>query len=252
MRSVETCANAVRLNCYENGMMPMLSTKMDVVNDYFEDSTELIRRSVCPRVLLASQSPRRRQLLAEYGIEFDSIDAKVDDGLLVRGGVTAGEWVASLGYFKAAAAMRDLGEWSYAPGECVIVGADTVVLKGEEIIGQPRSAVDAERILRLLQNGSHSVLTGVAMIDAGTGQRDMFVDRASVRVGEVGHDTIREYVDSGGWRGKAGGYNLRERIDSGWPITYHGDATTIMGLPMKQLKTRLSEFADRCVRAAMV
>lgn len=232
--------------------MRMQSTTMDLANDLFGESPELLRRTGCPRVLLASQSPRRRLLLAEYGIEFETVSSKVDDGLLVRGGVTPGEWVAALGYFKAAAAMRDLGEWAYAPGECVVLGADTIVLKGDEIIGQPKHAVDAERILRLLENGSHQVLTGVAMIDAGTGQRDMFVDRARVRVGEVGRDVIRAYVDSGDWRGKAGGYNLRERIDAGWPISYEGDATTIMGLPMEQLRTRLTDFADRCVKGALV
>ncbi|MGE3109450.1 MAG: nucleoside triphosphate pyrophosphatase [Phycisphaerales bacterium] len=233
-------------------MRPMPSATMDVLNEFFEDATELDRPVLQPRVLLASQSPRRRQLLLEYGIEFETVSAKVDDGLLVRGGVSPSEWVAALGYFKAAAAMRDLGEWPYAPGEVIIVGADTIVLKGNQIIGQPRSAVDAERILRLLENGSHSVLTGVAMIDAGSGQRDMFVDRATVQVGEIGHDAIRAYVDSGAWRGKAGAYNLRERLDASWPITYSGDPTTIMGLPMGQLKRRLVEFADRCAKSSLV
>lgn len=251
MRTVETCAGVSRLNRNEGDMTPILNDSMDVLNDYFQQPAELVRPAMLPRVLLASQSPRRRQLLAEYGIEFESLTPRVNDGLLVRGGVSPSEWVAALGYFKAAAAMHDLGEWDYAPGEVVIVGADTIVLKGEEIIGQPKNAVDAERIVRLLQNGSHNVLTGVAFIDAGTGQRDMFVDRAAVRVGEINHDTIRAYVDSGDWRGKAGAYNLRERLDAGWPISFTGDPTTIMGLPMKQLRTRLSEFADRCAKTAL-
>lgn len=229
---------------------------MNVQREFYDEPTELVRPAGRPRVLLASRSPRRRQLLAEYGIDFEAAtgdtSTSVDDGLLVRGGVTPREWVAALGYFKAAAAMRNLGEWPYAAGELVIVGADTVVLKGAEIIGQPKNAVDAERILRLLQNGSHKVLTGVAFVDAGTGQRDMFVDDAIVTVGDIGHDVIRAYVDSGDWRGKAGGYNLRERLDAGWPITYLGDPTTIMGLPMRVFGTKLNDFADRCVRHSLV
>jgi septum formation protein len=83
------------------------------------------------------------------------------------------------------------------------------------------------------------VLTGVAMIRPD-GTRTMFVDRATVRVGELGEDRIREYIDSKEWNGKAGGYNLRDRLDAGWPITFSGDPTSIMGLPMGKLKGRLA------------
>jgi len=232
-------------------MTPTLSINMDVLDENFNEPTRLVRHPVLPRVLLASTSPRRRQLLTDYGIEHVVANPGVDDGLLLRGGVSPSEWVAALAYFKAAAAMHALGDWSHAPGEYVVVGADTVVRKGDELIGQPRNAGDAERILRLLQNGSHDVLTGVAMIDAGSGRRDMFVDRAKVVVGEIGEARIASYVDSGAWKGKAGAYNLRERIEDAWPITFTGDPGTIMGLPMQSLGRRLTEFADVCARAAL-
>ena len=129
------------------------STNMDVVDEFFREPTELIRPVSMPRVHLASQSPRRRELLVEFGIEFESSHPGVDDGLLIRGGVSPSEWVASLAYFKAAAAMHRLGEWNYSPGELVIVGADTVVRKGREIIGQPKDTTDARRIITLHENG---------------------------------------------------------------------------------------------------
>jgi septum formation protein len=149
--------------------------------------------------------------------------------------------------------MRRLGEWPFAPGELMVLGADTVVWKesAREVLGQPRDAPDAERILRLLESGEHEVITGVALIDAGTGQRDIFVDRARVRVGALGEERIREYLAGGQWAGKAGAYNLRERLEAGWPIEYSGDPGTIMGLPMEKLVSRLRDFADACSRQAM-
>lgn len=246
-------SNAATIESPEQITRPTMitSTNMDVAHEFFDEGTELVRPVSLPRVHLASQSPRRRELLTEYGIEFETSHPGVDDGLLIRGGVSPSEWVASLAYFKAAAAMHRLGDWDYSPGELVIVGADTVVRKGREIIGQPRNQADARRIISLLENGSHEVLTGVALIDAGTGQRDMFVDRARVTVGAIGEPRIADYLDSQLWKGKAGAYNLRERINDGWAITYDGDPTSIMGLPMKRLVVRLSEFADQCAKRAM-
>ena len=200
-----------------------------------------------PRVLLASQSPRRRKLLDDHGIEHGAISSGVDDGVLMRGGVTPSEWVAALAYFKAAAARERVMPAEYQPGEVVILGADTVVRKADRVIGQPSDEADAERIIRTLQNGEHDVLTGVAFVDAASGKRDMWVDRARVRVGEIGDDRIAAYLASGAWRGKAGAYNLSERIADGWPIEYDGDPGTIMGLPMRRLRDRLIAFRDACV-----
>lgn len=208
------------------------------------------QRHSLPRVRLASSSARRRDLLAASGVSFEAAHPGVDDGALIRGGVTPAGWVASLAYFKAAAAMHNLGDWAYAPGELVILGADTAVLKNGTLIGQPTSAEDAARTIRKLENGEHSVLTGVALIDAGTGRRDMFVDRARVRVGPIGDRRIDDYIAGGEWRGKAGGYNLRERIEAGWPIECEGDPGTVMGLPIVRLLPRLSEFADACAKSA--
>jgi septum formation protein len=171
----------------------------------------------------------------------------VDDSQLVRGGVTPAEWVAALAYFKAAAARDRLVPACYAAGELVVLGADTVVRKDDALIGQPRDAADAERIIRLLQNGEHDVLTGVAFVDAATGRRDMWVDKSRVRVGEIGDERIGAYVAGTDWCGKAGGYNLSERLAAGWPIEFEGDAGSIMGLPMKRLADRLVRFRTQCI-----
>ena len=124
-------------------------TTMDAIEAIFGGSDRAVRlRGTLPKVLLASQSPRRRKLLEEHGVEHGAVSSGVDDGLLVRGGVTPSQWVAALAYFKAAAARERVDRTGAQPGDVVVLGADTVVRKGERVIGQPTDAKDAERIIR--------------------------------------------------------------------------------------------------------
>lgn len=188
-----------------------------------------------PYILLASRSPRRAQLLREAGYRFKVVDAGVDDGQLTPGDVLPSEWTISLAFLKARAA-RELAE-AEDLRTGVVLGADTIVVKGDRIIGQPKDADHARDILTTLRDGHHEVVTGCCLLwpDA---RRDLFVDRSVVRVGKLPDQTIHDYVASEHWRGKAGAYNLIERLEAGWPITYEGDPATIMGLPMRKLAHR--------------
>lgn len=185
------------------------------------------------RLVLATQSARRRRMLEDAGVSFDLAPAGVDDGPLRPGGGTARQWVASLAILKAEAARRAMSLIERA--DALILGADTIVVAGEAIIGQPADRADAERILRTLSGGAHSVVTGAALIEGATGRRTLLVDAAGVRVGAIDPASMASYLDSGEWRGKAGAYNLSERLEAGWPIEYEGDPATIMGLPMQRL-----------------
>ena len=180
---------------------------------------------------LASGSPRRRQLLDEAEIPFQVVPTGLDDAMLRPGRVTPAQWAVSLAYLKARSGWEHLPE--SARGQARVLGADTIVVKDGQLIGQPRSADDACAMIRLLQNGPHRVVTGVALLD--TSGRTLFCDTSDVRVGPIDDADITRYVASGAWRGKAGAYNLSERIDDGWPISYTGDPATIMGLPMQRL-----------------
>lgn len=200
-----------------------------------------------PRILLASRSPRRRTLLSEHGFEFDLASAGIDDSGLDPGGADARAWVMSLAFLKASAAVGD--ELARAGG-VIILGADTVCVKQGRIIGQPRDEAHAREIIRSLSNGEHEVLTGVALICPGTLHRDIYVDRSLVRVGVIPDDQIEAYLASGQWRGKAGAYNLRERMDAGWPLECLGDPTSVMGLPMATLDERVRRFCERSEDAA--
>lgn len=189
-----------------------------------------------PRLYLASRSPRRHALLHEAGIEHEVRLAEgLDDADLSPGEVTPECWVASLAYLKARAVADAMD-----PGDdAVVLGADTICVMGDEIIGQPTDRDDAGRIIRSFRLAEHEVLTGVAMVDREGHLRDLFIDRATVRVGDLPDDSIERYLDSGDWHGKAGAYNLFERLEAGWPIEYSGDGTTIVGLPMRALGDRL-------------
>lgn len=196
------------------------------------------------RLLLASQSPRRRLLLSEAGVAHEAVHPGVDDGVLASGAVSPSSWVAALAYLKASAGVAGLND---AGGATVVLGADTVCVVEGRLVGQPRDAAEAEATLRALiaasaGGGGHEVLTGVALVCAATGRRELFVDRAEVRFGDPGEDELRAYVASGDWAGKAGAYNLGERLAAGWPIAFEGDPTTIVGLPMGRLLEKLAAF----------
>lgn len=200
-----------------------------------------------PRLILASQSPRRRQLLREAGLDHEAVHPGVDDGLLAppTNGTSPEQWSVALAFLKASAAASSLRMDDGAMTPTIIIAADTIVHHRGEFIGQPKDLDDAERILRLLDNDTHDVVTGVALLDPHSGRRDLFADRAVVNVGAVGGERIGEYLATGMWKGKAGAYNLSERIAAGWPITYTGDPGTIMGLPIPLLTERLRHFVAR-------
>lgn len=182
------------------------------------------------RLVLASKSPRRRELLSEHGFAHEVISAGVDDSELVRGGTEAEPWVISLAYLKARAGLRALA--AHAKG-ALVLGADTVVSKEGDVIGQPTDADDARRIIERLSGGEHRVLTGVALLT--TERRHLMLDVAHVRFGTLTPEQIDRYISSGDWAGKAGAYNFAERVADAWPLTCEGDPTGVMGLPMRRL-----------------
>jgi septum formation protein len=196
-----------------------------------------------PALLLASRSARRRQLLSDAGFAHIAEHPGFEDAVLDRGAVSPRQWVAALATLKAWAGASLPS--ALEEGGRIVIGADTACRIDDALVGTPRSADEARAMLRSFVGRTHEVLTGVAVIDLrgwGHGladlpasRRHVFVDAASVTWGAIGEDQIDAYVASGAWAGKAGGYNLSERLAAGWPIAYEGDKGTIMGLPMERL-----------------
>lgn len=194
-------------------------------------------------IWLGSASPRRRQLLREAGIEVEVSPSDLDDGVLKPGDVNSHQWVLSLAYFKArrvAEMLRRRRTPDGGPSRGTVLAADTVCIHAGRILGQPTDAADARRMLHAMRDDVHHTITGVCLLPLEGGPRLMFVDEAEVRVGEVTDEQIEAYLQSGQWRGKAGAYNLSERIDDGWPIQCRGDPATVMGLPMQRLRRLIS------------
>ncbi len=198
-------------------------------------------------IILASRSPRRRQLLCEFGFAgHEAVHPGFEDAGLKNWTSSAAAWVASLAYLKAWARARDAG----SAGR-VVIGADTACLMDGQLIGTPTTPDEARAMIRAFMGREHEVLTGVAIIDLRGGgglgsdspvSRVMFTDRARVQMGVLSEEQIEGYVSGGGWEGKAGGYNYREAAAAGWPISHSGDVTTIMGLPMRRLVTALARL----------
>lgn len=191
-------------------------------------------------LILASRSPRRRQLLTEYGFAaHEAVHPGFEDATLKPGTNNPAAWVASLAYLKAWAKANDASAQSR-----VVIGADTACLMDHQLIGTPTSAAEAQSMIRAFIGREHEVLTGVAVIDARgeTPSRYVFTDTARVRLGHLTDQQLAQYVASGAWMGKAGGYNYREALAAGWPLSHTGDVTTIMGLPMGRLTALLTKL----------
>ncbi len=185
---------------------------------------------------LASTSPRRAKLLREAGFAFEPIAPPFDDSAVDMGDTPAHLAVEALAYLKAASAAEGVRAG-------VVIGCDTMLAVGDRAVGKPNDRDDATRILQSLIGQPHDVVTGVALIDAATRRCEVFADRTRVTIENFGDETLERYLDSGEWRGKAGGYNLAELADR-WCFKVEGDPTTVVGLPMERLTERLPRFTD--------
>jgi len=128
------------------------------------------------------------------------------------------------------------------PGGAVLLTADTIgITPNGELVGTPETVEQARVMLRSLLGQTHTIATGVALRLVGDEPRS-FADTARVNMGQVSDAALEQYLRSGQWAGKAGGYNLAERVAEGWPITVEGDPGTVMGLPMRRLAPMLVEL----------
>jgi len=169
-------------------------------------------------LILASQSPRRREILAAAGIQFEVRAAGVSEE--VQPGEPARDHVRRLAVEKASAIKRLDGE--------VVLGADTVVVVDDEILGKPKDAADARRMLEKLSGREHLVITGVALVHAG----GIVVDdcRTVVHFVPLSEAEIAAYVSSGEPDDKAGAYAI-QGLASKFIDRIEGDYSNVVGLP---------------------
>ena len=173
------------------------------------------------RLILASASPRRAELLAAAGLEFEVIPAAVDE--TPRPQEAAGEYVLRVARDKAAAGAARGG-----PGRPVLA-ADTVVVAGGRLLGQPSGDGHARQMLRMLSGAVHEVLTGVVLL---AGSRELAeVVRTRVRFVPLSGREIDWYVATGEPQGKAGAYAIQGRA-SRFVDHIEGSWANVVGLPV--------------------
>ena len=175
------------------------------------------------RLVLASASPRRAEILRAVGWPFEAEAADVDEAL--RAGEPPADYVERLAREKAGAVAR-------ARLFGLVLGADTVVVVGGEVLGKPRDEEDARRMLRLLRGRWHEVLTGVALLRAEDERTAVAHARTRVRFAEMTDAEVDWYVSTGEPADKAGAYAVQGRaalfIDG-----LEGDYWNVVGLPVR-------------------
>ena len=188
-------------------------------------------------MILASQSPRRRELLADAGFELTIVPAQIDESRLP--GETPVELVGRLSAEKAESVRASLGAKTRAER---LVAADTIVWMGDEALGKPADAADAMAMLRELSGRTHHVSTGVCAMRLAPGgalvAEARFVETTDVTFWELTENQVRAYVATGEPLDKAGGYGIQgagrmlvRRVD--------GDYPNVVGLPVARLVREL-------------
>ena len=182
------------------------------------------------RIVLASQSPRRRELVAMLGLNVESIAKDVDESWPQEiEGVDVAEFVAR----KKAEAYRDI----LKPKDILITG-DTVVVLGGKVLEKPRDEEDACRMLRALSGETHTVASAVAVTTLESGIQST-LDVCDVDVDELSDDFIKTYVASGSPMDKAGAYGVQDIMGLIGVTRLSGSFYTVMGMPTHCLHTLL-------------
>lgn len=186
-------------------------------------------------LILASSSPRRRELIASLGIPFDIIKPDIDE--TQRADESPLDYVQRLSHEKAQAVVK------LADHPAVIVAADTVVILDGEILGKPADPVEARLILERLRGREHVVCTAFTVADTVSGQTVTQRVKTSVHMREYRDDEIEAYIATGDCYDKAGGYAIQhpqfqpvDRID--------GDYNNVVGLPLDAVNDVVKAYLD--------
>ncbi len=181
-------------------------------------------------IVLASASPQRRRLLQSAALPVRVVPPQVDETLAAPAAPEQAVVLLARRKARAVAGRLGRGRW--------IVAADTGMLLDGELIGKPADRAAARRILRRLAGAEHRVLTGVALVTPA-GALDTALARTEVTFAALGDRELEWYLDSGEWRGAAGGYRLQGR--AGLLVTaLRGSCSNVVGLPLETIYRMLA------------
>ncbi|MCH4266506.1 MAG: Maf family protein [Solobacterium sp.] len=181
-------------------------------------------------LILASKSPRRRQLLEKCGLPFEVSPADIDETINENGYLP--DQIRMLAERKAAAVLKD------HPNE-VVIGSDTIVTIDQKVLGKPKDAEDAKRMLRQLSGHTHEVITGICILSSMREYSNVSV--SEVTFADLDDQEIEKYVETGEPMDKAGAYAV-QGIASRYITRIHGDYYSIMGLPVSMVYEELKNL----------
>jgi septum formation protein len=187
-----------------------------------------------PRLVLASSSPRRAEILATTGWQFEVLPVDLDESR--HSDEDAVDYVRRLALAKAEQAAR------HSP-HVTILGADTVVVIDEQILGKPRDEENARAMLGTLNGRWHKVLTGIALVNHSRSKTKVSYEVTEVKFADLSDDEIRWYVSTGEPMDKAGAYAI-QGLGARFIEGIRGDYFNVVGLPLRLLYELVHEFTQ--------
>ncbi|WP_017755959.1 Maf family protein [Calidifontibacillus oryziterrae] len=186
------------------------------------------------KLVLASGSPRRRELLANANITFEVVVSDIEEQF--ENNLTPGEIVQLLALQKAEDVAKRLID-----DRVVVLGADTIVVLDEEVLGKPKDETEAKMMLKMLSGRVHTVYTGVALV--ASEQTNTFHEQTEVEFWELTDEEIDEYIRSGEPFDKAGAYGIQQ-LGSTLVKRINGDYFNVVGLPIARTVRELKKLAS--------
>jgi len=185
-------------------------------------------------IVLASQSPRRQQLLRAVGIPFEVVPPRYEEPAPADWPLDAVSYVESVSYFKAHSVGSEFPDR-------LILGADTAVALHNRLFGKPADRDDARRILTALSGTTHEVITGVTVYHPARRRGIIAHAVTRVKMRSMSQQELEAYLDSGNWQGKAGAYGIQDQGDP-FVTVVEGGFDNVVGLPTKLVCDLLSDL----------
>ncbi len=192
------------------------------------------------KIVLASASPRRKELLENLGLKFSVAVSDADESVVPKE-LEPGLYVRELSLIKAVSVAK------ICPKNTFVIGADTVVVHNGQILGKPANREEAYSMLRSLSGGEHFVYTGISVVDTDSMHSVSEYEKTTVVMRELTDREINFYIDNFNVLDKAGAYGIQEYASS-FVSGIHGDYFNVVGLPVCRLCTLVSkEFGEDLV-----
>jgi len=187
------------------------------------------------QVILASKSPRRKELMDLLGIKYEIIVSEADETL--EPGLTFEEQSKKIGYIKAKAVFNK------TQGDRIVIGSDTLVIKGNKLFGKPRDKQDAINMLNELKNDKHQVITSIAILVEKDGEyiEHIDCDISEVYISEMSDVEIEEWIDTGKAFDKAGAYAIQSKFGV-FVDKIEGNYSTVIVFPINKVYKILKQY----------